>query len=162
MQRGSASPTEPVVVCPNCGRTAPADAVVCSFCWRQLRNERPSDASRAARAMAVERMLEARDQRARTVAGIRVALLMVLVGFLVWRVQFSGPQALPLPQSTARTLAAPSTSPAGWPVTDGDAGLTRVTNASPRLNGAAAWRARLGSPITTQPIVGEGAVYVGI
>jgi outer membrane protein assembly factor BamB len=156
------APEGAVMMCPACGRSAPADAVVCRFCWRPI-HEQALDSSSAAELLRYERDTVERTRRARKIRLFRAVLLLLVLPAYVIGVMVTGdPELLPLPRSVEATIASPLQSPGSWPTSGGDIGLTRATAASPHLDGDAVWSATVDSAITTPIVVGEGALYFGV
>lgn len=156
------APANGLVACPKCGHQSPADTIVCGVCGQALRAAQGAEERWASRERAIALAQRRYRRDSRIVLAIRAVAVVVLVAFVAWRMQPSAAEPLPGPQSTARSAIAPRELPAQWPATDGDIGRTRVTAAASGVDAPVAWRAQLGSPITTDPIAGAHAVYVGV
>jgi outer membrane protein assembly factor BamB len=152
-----------LVVCPKCGRTGPADAYACRFCWTPLGGAGVElTAAEATALVEAERAALRREVRRRRLVWVRNGVLTLLLALLSYWLWFAPTPELPRPISPARSLVSPVDAPKTWPAAGGDVGATRATQAAVALDGAIAWRARLDSGATTALVADDHAVYVGV
>ncbi len=145
-------------VCPNCGRAVTATSTICGNCLKPLTEFALDDGSIARRAAASRRAR--RNYYLRRVAIATTAI--VATSAYAWFGWLKPDSLLPAPSSTVRTLASALDQPTRWASVGGDNGLHRATSATPKLDAPEAWRRTLDARITTQPVVGDQLVYIGV
>ena len=145
-------------VCPNCGRAVSATSVICGNCLQSIHEFAVDDG-------AIERRAAA-SRRARRNYYLRrfavVAFVVVATSAYAWFSWLKPDSLLPVPTSTARTLTSALDQPSRWASVGGDNFLHRATSATPKLDAPEVWRRTLDARITTQPVVGDTLVYVGV
>lgn len=150
--------SNPVTVCPNCGRKVSPTAVICGICLRPIHSAEMDQGQIAAREAAIR--AEERRQRL-TRASFMAVVAVTLVG-LVYLQWFRPASALPTPTTVSRSIVPATEDASQWPSVAGNAQLHRATAARPDLGAPEHWRMTTDERITTPAVVGERLVYVGV
>jgi outer membrane protein assembly factor BamB len=158
-------PAERYKRCPNCNYATPATRDRCHHCLADVSRVglmHPDAAARALERQAEDEAAEAarqlrRDRIRRGIVGALIALVVLWVGWQLYRTFIWEPGPVPLPASTDRQMPA---TPGAWPTTGGDARATRATTAPAAVDAPEAWRTALNAAPATPIVAGSDRVYV--
>ncbi|MEZ4502426.1 MAG: PQQ-binding-like beta-propeller repeat protein [Dehalococcoidia bacterium] len=152
--------TDEYKLCPTCGYANLAYRNRCYHCWNDIAGARPIPQAEAEQRLALEERIESQrlareTQRklwARRIRLVGVAMAVLLFAWWGYRTFIYEPPPVPTPSSTERHLTSNADT---WPISGGDLGATRRTEATVALEAPEAWNVDLGAGPAT-PAISDG------